>query len=50
MDKEFAIIDNNGIIYSGTQEEMESIFYSEGLPDFEFHGDLILIQIIERRR
>ena len=49
--KTWAIMDANGIVYDGTEEEMRHIFSQIGEgsfepdPHFEWYGDIRLIEI-----
>jgi len=48
MKTRWAILDDNGIIYEGQpEEELREIFED---PDFEWDGDLLLIEIHRRKR
>ncbi len=48
MDNQWEVIDDKGIIYSGTEEEMESMFENiieDNPEDLEWTGDLRLIEV-----
>lgn len=49
--KRFAIIDDNGIVFeSNDEDEIRDKFYVHGNYDFEFKGDLLFVEILDRTR
>lgn len=49
IDDEWEIIDNRGVVYSGFSEEETRRIFHDG-DDFEWEGDVKLVQVHERMR